>query len=172
MAATHPEALLVPYLSGELSAGERERIGRHLEGCARCREFADSTAAVLRNVAREVAEVPEPDWALYRAGLHRKLAARAEARPRWWRAGLAWGSLATAGVAVAALLVFLLHPGPRLAAPGVGELAMEDAMAGADVGLLRDYRVVESLDLLENYDVIEHLDELAPALRPNAESRS
>jgi len=31
------------------------------------------------------------------------------------------------------------------------------------VGLLRNYGVVERLDLLENYDVIEHLDEIKPA---------
>ncbi len=40
---------------------------------------------------------------------------------------------------------------------------MEDVMSHTDVGLLRDYPVVERLDMLENYDVIEHLDELSPA---------
>ena len=43
---------------------------------------------------------------------------------------------------------------------GVDQLAMEQQAEPVDVGLLRDYPVVEQLDLLENYDVIEHLDQL------------
>ncbi len=35
-----------------------------------------------------------------------------------------------------------------------------------EIGLLRNYPVVEHLDLLENYDVIERLDELTPAVNP------
>jgi hypothetical protein len=42
-------------------------------------------------------------------------------------------------------------------------LAMEQSAEPVDVGLLRDYPVVEKLDLLEDYDVIEHLDEMPPA---------
>ena len=51
------------------------------------------------------------------------------------------------------------------------QLAMEQQMSAADVGLLRNYGVVEKLDLLENYDVIEHLDEL-PSSDNNHDTRS
>ena len=48
---------------------------------------------------------------------------------------------------------------------------MEQPAEAVDVGLLRNYPVVEQLDLLENYDVIEHLDEL-PAAEHDHDKRS
>jgi hypothetical protein len=46
----------------------------------------------------------------------------------------------------------------------VDQLAVNDVISRTDVGLLRNYPMVERLDLLENdnYEVIEHLDELVP----------
>ncbi|HUY28362.1 MAG TPA: zf-HC2 domain-containing protein [Candidatus Binataceae bacterium] len=178
MRYTHPRTELAPYLRGDLSAAERERVARHLEGCARCRADADAYAAVLKAIAFESAAISEPDWTDYRAEIHRKIAARrapvSPERARWKLSPrLAWTSIAAAGAAVAAI-VLLLMLGPRPepgGAPPVEQLAMEDAIGAADVGLLRDYPVVEHLDLLENYDVIEHLDEFAPADTTN-EKRS
>ncbi|MGH7781313.1 MAG: anti-sigma factor family protein [Candidatus Binataceae bacterium] len=178
MSERHPQIEIAPYLRGDLSAGERERVAAHLAGCAGCRADADAFAAVLKSLASDVAQIPEPDWSVYRAELHRKIAARRNhpqtARARWWpwSPRLAWVSMATAGAAVAAIVLILtLSPRSQFGAPPVGLLAMEDAMGGADVGLLRAYPVVEHLDLLENYDVIEHLDEFTPADTTN-EKRS
>lgn len=165
----HPQTALIPYLRGELGEPQRERVARHLEGCARCREAADSSATVMRELARETANLVEPEWTVYRAELRRKLAARERAprRDPWWRparagSSLGWPSLAAAGVAVAALALVIAMRSGGVAPPPVAEMAMEDAMSGADLGLLRNYPVVEHLELLENYDVIEHLDEIAP----------
>ncbi len=164
MLERHPETEIAPYLRGELGADERERVAAHLAGCARCRDDADAFAAALKTIAIDVAQIAEPDWSVYRAELHRKIAARRDRpqtlRARWWSPRIAWASMATAGAAVAAIVLILtLSPRSQIGAPPVDQLAMEDAIGVTDIGLLRDYPVVEHLDLLENYDVIEHLDE-------------
>jgi anti-sigma factor RsiW len=166
MSATHPETNLIPYLRGELSGHQRARTAAHLDGCAACRTHADALARTLRLVAAQVEQLPAPDWTIYRTELRRKLAAR-EARPaRWWQPTFVWGGLAAAA-AVALLTVVAMHRGnpgapgidPESLAPEV--LALADA---PDVGLLRNYPMVERMDMLDNdnYEVIEHLDELAP----------
>jgi anti-sigma factor RsiW len=173
MDTRHPEADLLPYLRGELSADERRRVELHLAGCAFCRESIDSSAAILRAVADDIASLPEPDWKVYRAQLRRKLVARDQPRRRWWHSEITWPAV-TAGVATAALAIAftLLHFSKGPAMPPVDQFAMEDAMTGPEVGLLRNYQVVQHLDLLENYDVIERLDQLTPAVNPNAPSKS
>lgn len=173
MRPTHPEADLVPYLRGELSAEEGERLRTHLEACARCREELVAAESVLHEVSRRIEQIPVPDLSVYQRQLRRKLNARRAERVQRWRPGLAWPWLATAtaGVATAAIvLMFALATGPR--PPAVDQFEIEGALADADIGLLRDYPVVEHLDLLENYDVIENLDQLTPPSRPHAVLRS
>jgi len=58
-------------------------------------------------------------------------------------------------------------------------LPVEDQIAvvqqideGTDVRLLRNYGVVQQLDLLENYDLIKHLNDLRPASRSRHGMRS
>ena len=168
---THPETALIPYLRGELAGEEGERLRKHLQGCARCREELASAESVMKELAHRVAQIPEPDWAVYRNQLRRKLNARRREPIRRWRPGLAWASLATAAVATSAIvLAFALSPGPR--PPAVDQLEVEGALADADIGLLREYPVVEHLELLENYDVIADLDQLSPPSRPHAVSGS
>src|SRR5208337_4701631 len=165
MAATHPETALVPFIRGELGGAERDRIAHHLDDCVRCRDAAESFRSLLAELPARVEELPTPEWTVYRAEIRRKLAARPQPRLRWWQTGLGWASLATAGAALAALVLWFAIPGLHGPAPAVDELAMEqpmDVADVADVGLLRNYGVVERLDLLENYDVIEHLDEIKP----------
>jgi anti-sigma factor RsiW len=168
MAANHPETELIPYLRGELSADERARVAAHLEGCAECRESAEASSALLSSLAKVVDDVREPDWAVYRGELKRKLRAAQSGRRRWWadlRLPIAgWPSMAMAAAAVAILAIaIVMHRGPRgVQAPGVDQLELQQELSSADVGLLANYHVVEHLDLLENYDVIEHLDELGP----------
>ena len=82
MITRHPETALVPYLRGELDGEEQARVARHLEGCASCREAAGSAAAAMHELARRVEDVPAPDLAIYRAGLYRKLKARADRAAR------------------------------------------------------------------------------------------
>jgi predicted anti-sigma-YlaC factor YlaD len=185
MITRHPETALVSYLRCELSGEEQTSVARHLESCASCREAAEGAAAAIRELARRVQDVPAPDPASYRAELYRKLdtrgelAARGNAEPRWWRRRIVGFSLGSLGAAVAALiLIFVMRQGARVAPPSIDQLAMQEgtmrdaALTGADVGLLRDYPMVEHLDLLENYDVIAHLDEVSPSAPANDENRS
>jgi anti-sigma factor RsiW len=171
MWSRHPELDLLLYLRGELGTKQGERMRVHLEGCTRCREALASAEAVTQELARRLDQIQEPDWADYQNQLRRKLNARRGERVPRWRPGLAWASLATAAVATTAIvLAFALAPGSR--PPAVDQLEVEGALADADIGLLRDYPVVEHLDLLENYDLIENLDQLTPPSSPHAVSRS
>jgi len=101
--------------------------------------------------------------------LRRKLEACQFSRRRRWTFGLA--SLTAAGAAAATTLLLAVRP-PTRAVPPVEQLALEQQLGSNDLGLLRNYPVVERLDLLENYDVIEHLNELSPAPREQHDSRS
>jgi anti-sigma factor RsiW len=171
MAPTHPEIELVPFLRGELNAQERDRVQHHLDDCEHCRASMDELAATMQRVAARLEELPTLEWSAYRRELRLKLAQRAEARSRWWQPSIAWASLAGAGIAVAALILAMVMRPSLPGAPEVDQLAMEQPEA-VDVGLLRNYAVVEQLDLLENYDVIEHLDELPSSSEHNHDSRS
>ena len=161
MSLTHPEADLIPLLRDELNPAERERVQNHVAGCAQCRTEMDAMAATMRTVAARLEELSTPEWSAYRRELRIKLAARQEARAKWWRRpAVLWPSLATAGVGIAALFLALtMRPASHGGAPGVDLLAMEQGAEQVDVGLLNNYPMVEKLDLLENYDVIENLDQ-------------
>ena len=135
------------------SANASRVISKDARGAAR---RLDSSTTVMRELARETANLVEPEWTVYRAELRRKLAARERAprRDPWWRparagSSLGWPSLAAAGVAVAALALVIAMRSGGVAPPPVAEMAMEDAMSGADLGLLRSYPVVEHLELLK-----------------------
>jgi anti-sigma factor RsiW len=168
---SHPEIELAPFLRGELKAQERDRVQHHLDDCEQCRESMDELAATMHRVAARLEELPTPEWSAYRRELRLKLAQRAESRARWWRPNVAWASLAGAGIAVAALILAMVMRPSMPGAPEVDQLALEQPET-VDVGLLRNYAVVERLDLLENYDVIEHLDELPSSSEQNHDSRS
>jgi anti-sigma factor RsiW len=177
----HPETELVPYLRGELDPSERAEVARHLDECAQCRESADTFTSVMKQVAARLDELPAPHWGRYRAELRQKIAARVEAVP-WWRRAIFIAPLGTAVAGAIALLIFFaIGPAHRGATPGevpIEQLAMEQfpgeqpVLDNPDVGLLKNYEVVQNLDLLENYDVIEHLDELSPADHQPDETRS
>ena len=162
--ATHPETELIPLLRGELSNEERARVQHHVDDCAECRTSMEQLAATMRTVSRRLEELPTPEWSAYRRELRLKMAAREEARAHpWWRPSVIWTALGTAAVAVAALvLALVMRPSHTGGPPQVDQLALEEPV-NVDVGLLRNYGVVERLDLLENYDVIENLDQLPDA---------
>ena len=77
----HPTVLLIPwYLSGQLSAAERDEVDRHLEGCAACREELRS-ATVLRTDLKAAQEsIPGPSMRV-RAEVFRRLDERRAAKP-------------------------------------------------------------------------------------------
>ncbi len=161
MDTRHPETDLIAYLRNELPPAEHDAVARHLEGCAACRD----TSAAFRELLEGLARVPAPPvpWPRYRAELRTRLEARGEQRRwAWWRHPLPVAI--SAGVATALVAVVLLAPSawrddrrPRLAETLNG---FEEVMLGTRLDLLREYPVVEHLDLLENLDVIRQLDGL------------
>ena len=156
----HPQPALVPYVRGQLDPDDSEGVRLHLEACAACRVEAAALRATFEEVAARIEELPQPEWIAYRTQLRRKLDARRFGRRRRWMFGVA--SLTAVGAAVAATLLLIVRA-PLQPVPRVEELALEQQLGSNDLGLLRNYPVVEQLDLLENYDVIEHLNELSPA---------
>lgn len=168
MRGRHPEKELIPYLRGELTGESRDRVRAHLTACGACLEQSAALSKTLDSIARKVAELPLPDWTSYRRELRLKLNARQVSSTGWWRWAALGGSLV--GAAVAALAIFSVYPAHRttLTTPAVEQLALADV----NVDLLRNYTVVEDMEMLEHYDVIEHLDELQdatsqiPAVRP------
>ncbi len=144
----HPDAELTAFVTGGLSAAERARVAAHLDDCAGCRRTMEESRAVLTALASEIAAPAPPDWRRYRA----ELRARLPAPRRWWARSLP--TMVAAGVATAILLVAVYGLDRR-----PGELAtVEETMLGARLPLLRQYRVVERLDLLEDLDAIRYLD--------------
>lgn len=164
MARSHPETEIVPYLCGDLAAGERARVAEHVSACARCRETAEAFGSILGDLGAATPAPPATDWGRYRADLYRKLAARRALMLdrgqawRWWRPVPAMLSAALAGV------LLLLAFQSRMGEPRGGDLAaVEEAVLGSRLELLRQYSVLEKLDLLEDLDVIRSLDRLADA---------
>src|SRR5579875_3003319 len=102
MWSRHPEIVFAPYLNGELDAEESRRLQEHVEGCARCSEGLAEAKSAMDRLAREIDQIAEPDWVVYRAELHRKLNARRYRAPaRRWTPRWAWASVATAAAATA-----------------------------------------------------------------------
>lgn len=179
MPVIHPETALVPYVRGELSGAECELVAAHLGQCGPCRELAESFRALLSELSSRLDELPAPPQGAYRAELLAKLQARQERRRNWWRPDYwppppyRWAGLAAAAAA-AGLALWLTVPGWRHG-PGAradDQIALLQQFDVGDVGLLRNYGVVQRLDMLENYDMIEHLDELRPVSKPSDAMRS
>lgn len=173
MRATHPQTALIPFVRGELDEAEREQVAQHLAECAACLDEAAALGATMTQVGNVTTSMPMPSWPAYQAELWRKLAEHEAAGMRWWRPHFGWASMAMAGAlagVIAIVIVIAARMNQPTPLPHVDQLAIENEINGADLGLLRDYPVVAQLELLENYDVVEHLDEVAPADRNAAHS--
>lgn len=148
----HPDAELTGFVTGALPPAARARVAGHLESCVDCQRTVQEIRAVLTTLAREMPTPAAPDWTRYRAELRARL--RPTAARAWWARPLP--AIVAAGVAALVLLVGTYGFDRR-----PGELATaEETMLGAQLPLLREYRVVERLDLLEDLDAIRELDRL------------
>lgn len=122
----HPrKAALRAYTDGEGAPAERAELRQHLAACAECRARVEAFAAERAAVGSALASVAvAPDvaagWARMQARIGTPVAApRRAAGWSWWSAGA--GSLATAAVALLAVVPVLRAPGgplpPPVAAP-------------------------------------------------------
>jgi len=147
----HVDDNVIAYLTGELAPAERARIDAHLPTCAACRQIVDESRAVLAALAPGRPAPPPVDWARYQAELRTKVTRH---RRGWWMRP--WPALAAAALATVVLALTLHTPERRLT-----DLAtLDEAVLGARLPLLQEYRVVERLDLFEDLDVIGQLDRI------------
>ena len=162
MRPEHPEREIIPYLRGELTAPDRERIDAHLKICGDCRREAEANRWLLENLERSVPAPPEIPWGRYRAELRDKVeqrTGRARGVRRWW---LRPAPLALSAALAGVLLLVSVQGGFHHEKVETDLIASEELVLGRRLDLLRRYEVVERLDLLEDFDVIQHLDGLSP----------
>ena len=151
----HSEAELIAFLRGELVGPAHDRVARHLEACPACRATRDDFRHALDALRDGVPAPPPIHWGRYRAELRQKLEARRErARSRTWRY---WPAPLALSAGLAGVLLFLavhgVGPGERR-----GGVAVDEATIAPKLELLRNYRLVERLDLLEDFDILKNLD--------------
>src|SRR6267142_2812956 len=127
----HPETELIPFLRGELASAEHERVAAHVAVCTECRGAIEESRVVLDALAARRPAPPDVDWGRYQAEV---------------RAGVVLG--------VRGLQRVTDERRPTEV------VAMDETALGAQLPLLREYRVVERLDMLEDLDVIGQLDRL------------
>ena len=153
----HPETELIPFLRGELTPADHERVGVHVAACGECRTAIEESRIVLDALAARRRTPPAVDWGRYQAELRAKTAAGP--RRRWW-------ARPVPTVAAAVLLCVGILAGVRGLQITSEQrrpndlVVFEETSLGAQLPLLRQYRVVERLDMLEDLDAIRQLDQL------------
>jgi anti-sigma factor RsiW len=152
---THPTTELIAYVTQSLPPEERAGIEAHLAACADCRRERDEFAAVLADLRGSLPTAPEPHWGRWRAELRARLETR-PARVRWFRpVPMALSAALAAGL----LAVVWIGQERQVLRPEWA--AIEEVAVGQRLELVRDYPVLERLDLLEDLDLIHDLDRLA-----------
>ena len=153
----HPETELIPFLRGELAPADRERMAAHLAACAECRQATEESRAVLEALAARQPAPPPVDWGRYQAEVRERAAGRSQRR--WWTRQVP--RLAGAVTLTVMLLVGVRGLQRLTEEPQSADVvAIDETALGVQLPLLREYRVVERLDMLENLDVIRQLDRL------------
>ncbi|HVQ74180.1 MAG TPA: zf-HC2 domain-containing protein [Candidatus Binatia bacterium] len=155
----HAEDRLALLLGGELPAGERDAVERHLAGCAPCRTARRELAELRESLA---ALAPPPvDWSAYRADLGRRLARGGPGTARHW----SWWQVPLPAALAAGLVAALLYAGSEPPLPrvsGVDPAALDAVALASRLDLISRFDLVERLDMLEDFDVIDRLDREAP----------
>ena len=151
----HPETELNAFVQGELNGPEYDRVAQHLAACADCRAVRDDFQRILETLGRTVPAPPAVAWARYRAELQAKRRARAtRSGHAWWR----WPVPLALATGLAAVLVFLALEGGIRTFEHRTASGFDEATIGRRLELLRDYRVVERLDLLEDWDILRSVE--------------
>lgn len=101
---------LSAYLDGEIDVPWRERLGRHLEGCAACREYLVSLERLGDRLRAEPEPPGEPSWERLRHELAERARPASRVRLSLWsrRVSLPLPLAAGAGLVLVCLAVGLL----------------------------------------------------------------
>lgn len=161
------EADLVLYYYGDGSVIERQRVERHLNGCARCGRFLNDLRGLLPQMATKP-ELPPNFWNDYYREMVQKLD-QARERKFWWREWIpsfgGWAVPAFGTAMVVVLAVALIF--------GEGDWNLRSNQAQHEVipqEILMDASRLEffkSLDMLESLTALEKMDgaRAAPEVR-------
>jgi anti-sigma factor RsiW len=149
----HPGSDLVAFLSGELTGKAHDRVARHLAVCPTCRGERDDFRRALDGLRNSLPAPPPVHWARYRAELRRKIEARHEPRG-WWR----WPVPLALSAGLAGILLLLATHGGFRPAERADVMAFDEAAIAPRLELLRNYQLVERLDLLEDFDILRSLN--------------
>ena len=95
--------LLIDYLYGELAAGEREAVDRHLASCTECRDEVTGLRGARTHLESWVPPEPELGFEIVRG-----FARPVSVSRRWWGLSPAWG-LAAAAMLVGAVSAAIAH---------------------------------------------------------------
>lgn len=147
------EHLLVAWLDGRASAGERETVEAHLAACDRCRRRAAEFRALW--AALDEAEAIEPSPA-FDARLRRRIAAEPRPRPFGWLLPAPGAALVFVALLVAAVWISATMPVP----------VADDRVAlrqDEEFKMIRDLGVLENYDVLANFEVLAELPESGAA---------
>ena len=152
-----PETELIPFLRGELVPADHERVAAHVAACDECRTAIEESRIVLDALAARRRTPPAVDWGRYQAELRAKTAAGP--RRRWWARPVP--TLAAAVLLCVGILAGVrgLQITSEQRRPN-DLVVFEETSLGAQLPLLREYRVVERLDMHEDLDAIRQLDQL------------
>ncbi len=158
---SHPEADLIAYLRGELAEGARRSVTDHVAACPECTRAVEDFRRILRGLASSIPQPPQIHWGAYRAELREKLEARGRSRGWQWLRRPLPVALSAAAAGVLLIVGFQSWISRPL---GNGDLAsLEETVVASRLDLLRQYTMIERLDLWEDLDVVRRLDELAPS---------
>jgi anti-sigma factor RsiW len=164
----HPETDLVPFLRNDLPESARHRVSQHLDACRRCRATLTAYQALLEGLREGTPAPPALDWGRYQADLRARRAARTAMptrRSSAWVRRVGGPVTVAAGVAAAAALLLIVHGDKSRPLPEAPVVPIADLVVASRLDLLRQYPMVERLELLQDLDVIRHLDELTRAPR-------
>ncbi|MBB6099017.1 hypothetical protein HNR42_002453 [Deinobacterium chartae] len=128
----HPTDLLADYLLDQLPGAQRQRLERHLEGCAFCRQelaqLSDAWVSVVDALPRD--PLPDHAWEGIAARVRRARTAPVRPRPDWVKAALA---AAVAGLLLTGGLFFEpVRSAARVVAWNAGPASQRLELRGPD----------------------------------------
>ena len=139
---------LSAYLDGEVSSEQAELIRAHLAQCPRCADEFRVLAATWDALLADSGLEPSPDFA---RKFWQKAGALANGRPSpsaFFRL-LKWSPAMAAGLALAFLAGWFSAGGLRPDEPGAAQ---------GEIAFLRDYEMIQQMDLLEDLPALQVAD--------------